>query len=132
MPWPRQASAGWRASLCQFSDMGGGAAPAGAARGSPRCIEWLRHAACLRSHINAEIVRKPGDAENTLRLLLHQLRLLRVPAEAAGKHATALPTAVVLLLHSIFPLDLPAPRLACPMPIWRPADRYPLQPRRIW
>lgn len=33
----------------------------------------------------AEIVRRPGDAENALRLLHHQLRLLRVPEAAAGK-----------------------------------------------
>lgn len=33
---------------------------------------------------SADIVRRPGDAENTLRMLLHQLRLLKVPAEVAG------------------------------------------------
>ncbi len=32
-------------------------------------------------------MRRPGDAENALRLLLHQLRLLRVPQDAAGKWA---------------------------------------------
>lgn len=36
-------------------------------------------------HPAAEIVRRPGDAENTLRLLLHQLRLLKVPQDVAGE-----------------------------------------------
>lgn len=38
---------------------------------------------------STEIVRRPGDAENALRLLHHQLRLLRVPEAAAGKCTTA-------------------------------------------
>ena len=32
-------------------------------------------------------MRRPGDAENTLRLLLHQLRLLKVPDAVSGERA---------------------------------------------
>lgn len=52
----------------------------------------VRSAACLQCQslaahllVPAEIVRRPGDAENTLRLLLHQLRLLRVPPAVAAE-----------------------------------------------